>query len=56
MPDIGMVVREGGGLSGDRVRDLGSAIPDIDAVKPGKGVQATLALIVADVDAMCVEG
>ena len=49
--DIGVVVGEVLRLRGDRVGDLLAAIADIDAVEPGKGVDALLAVDVPDGDA-----
>jgi hypothetical protein len=52
MAHIGMVIRQGSGLCGNGVGDLGAAIADIDAIEAREGVEAALALPVHDVDAL----
>ena len=52
MPDIGMVIGQFLRLFGDGVDDLGPAIADVDAIKPGKCIQQAVALAVLDIDAL----
>ncbi len=47
--DISMVIGQLARLFGDRLGDFGPAIADIDAVEPGKGVEASIAVTIDNI-------
>ena len=52
MADIGMVIRQLAGLCGDCLVHFGLAIPDVDTIQAGKGIQQTVAIAVLNVTAL----